>query len=123
SLPAPVRADFQPSIHVGPDGRQVTLQVQALGDDGQFADLQNTRATVLTPDGSARQVSIPQSGPGTYTRDMRASLPGEYRVLFDQGTREELAGFSAPDAIESHSAGINTPLLDLLARTSGGHAL
>jgi hypothetical protein len=44
-------------------------------------------------------------------------------VLFDQGSREELAGFSAPDAIESHSVGTNRALLDLLANSSGGHEL
>jgi Ca-activated chloride channel homolog len=123
SLPAPVRSDFQPSVQVGPDGRQVSLQVQALGDDGQFADLQDTRATVVGPDGSARQVSIPQSGPGTYSLDTRVAAAGNYRVLFSQGSREEVAGFSVPDSIELHSAGTNTALLDLLARTSGGHPL
>jgi hypothetical protein len=50
-------------------------------------------------------------------------MPGVYRVLFTQGTREELAGFSAPDAAELHSVGLNRALLDVLARTSGGHEL
>jgi hypothetical protein len=50
-------------------------------------------------------------------------LPGIYRVLFSQGTREELAGFSAPDSVELHTVGLNRALLDMLARTSGGHEL
>jgi hypothetical protein len=123
SLPAPVRADFQPSATLGPDGRQVVLSVQAIGADGRFADLQDTRATVVSPDGSAREVSLPQRGPGTYELQTRISEPGEYRVLFSQGAHEELAGFSAPDAAELHSVGLNRPLLDMLARTSGGHEL
>jgi Ca-activated chloride channel homolog len=123
SLPAPVPADFQPAVQVGPDGREVRLQVQALGDDGQFANLQSTRATVVAPDGSARQISLPQTGPGTYALDTHVSLPGSYRVLFSQGSRDEVAAFSTPDSVELHSAGSNTALLDLLARTSGGHPL
>ncbi len=123
SLPAPVRADFQPSVRLGLDGRQVRLEVQALRDDAHFADLQDTRATVVSPDGSAREVRLPQTGPGTYALDTRVSSSGTYRVLFTQGPRQELAGFSAPDAIEMHSVGVNRTLLDLLAQTSGGHEI
>jgi hypothetical protein len=101
----------------------VTLSVQSLRDDGHFADLQDTRATVVSPDGSAREVSLPQRGPGTYALDTRVGAAGQYRVLFRQGAREEVAGFSTPDAVEMHSAGTNRALLDLLARTSGGHEL
>jgi uncharacterized membrane protein len=123
SLPAPVRADFQPTASVGADGRQVVLTVQAVSDDGRFADLQDTRATVVAPDGSARQVSLPQRGPGTYTLETRVGGPGVYRVLFSQGTREDVAGFSAPDAAALHSVGLNRALLEVLARLSGGHQL
>jgi Mg-chelatase subunit ChlD/uncharacterized membrane protein len=123
ALPAPVQANFQPSVQLGSDGRQVSLAVQALADDGRFADLQDTRATVLSPDGSARELSLPQHGPGLYALDTSISAPGEYRVLFKQGSREEVAAFTAPDAAESHSVGLNTTLLDQLATTSGGHPL
>src|SRR5207248_4589231 len=54
ALPAPVQSNFQPTVQVGPDGRQVTLPVQAVADDGRVADLQHTRATLLAPDGPAR---------------------------------------------------------------------
>jgi hypothetical protein len=50
-------------------------------------------------------------------------MAGVYRVLFSQGPREEVAGFSAPDAAALHSVGLNRPLLDVLARLSGGHQL
>jgi hypothetical protein len=123
SLPAPIQPTFQPVAQLGPDGRQVHLSVQALTDDGRFADLQDTRATVVSPDGSAREISLPQTGPGLYSIDTRVSSPGEYRVLFKQGAREEVAAFSAPDSVELHSIGMNTALLDQLAATSGGHPL
>jgi uncharacterized membrane protein len=123
SLPAPIQANFQPSAQLDADGRQVRLSVQALGADGRFADLQDTRATVLSPDGSARQVNLPQEGPGTYALTTRVTAPGEYRVLFQQGSREEVAAFTAPDAVELHGVGTNTALLDQLAGASGGRAL
>jgi uncharacterized membrane protein len=123
ALPAPVQANFQPSVQVQPDGRQVTLSVQALGDDGRFADLQDTRATVSSPDGSARELTLPQRGPGVYSLDTQVSAPGQYRVLFQQGSREEVAAFTAPDSVERHSVGTNAALLDQLATTSGGHPL
>jgi hypothetical protein len=95
-----------------------------MGDDGRFADLQDTRATVVAPDGSARQLSLPQQGPGLYALDtLRVNAPGQYRVLFTQAGREEVAGFSAPDAVELHSVGTNTALLNQLAAASGGRAL
>jgi uncharacterized membrane protein len=121
--PAPVQADFQPSIQVGPDGRHVELSVQALGDNGGFADLQQTQATVLLPDGSARQLSLPQTAPGDYSLNTQVAAPGEYRILLRQGQREEVAAFTAPDSVELHTVGTNTTLLDQLATTSGGHAL
>jgi hypothetical protein len=123
ALPAPVQAGFQPAVQVGPDGRLVHLAVQAVSDDGHFADLQDTRATVASPDGSAREVSLRQTGPGLYGVDMRVSSPGQYRVLFRQGASQEVAAFTAPDSVELHSVGTNTALLDQLAMTSGGHSL
>jgi Ca-activated chloride channel homolog len=115
ALPAPVTPEFQPTVSVGPDGRSVSLMLQALTPDGGFADLQDTRATVVSPDGSARELALPQRAPGVYGIDTQVSAPGEYRVLFKQGGREEVAAFTAPDAVEAHSVGMNVPLLDRLA--------
>ncbi|HEX8966536.1 MAG TPA: VWA domain-containing protein [Chloroflexota bacterium] len=123
ALPAPVHANFQPTARAGTDGHEVQLSVQALADDGQFADARDTRATVMSPDGSAREFTLPQTGPGQYALDTRVSQPGAYRVLFSQGQREEVATFSMPDAVELHSIGANTALLDALAGASGGRAL
>jgi Ca-activated chloride channel family protein len=122
SLPAPVRSDFLPSVAVGPDGRGVTLSVQALRDDGGFADLQDTRATVVSPNDSAREVGLPQRAPGQYALDTRVNAPGVYRVLFRQGAKEEVAAFTAPDGVEAHTVGQNLAVLDALAQASGGQA-
>jgi len=123
SLPAPVRADFQPSIDVAPDGQHIELDVQALADGQHFADLQPTSATIAGPDGTARQVSLPQRAPGRYALQTVVSEPGTYRVLFSQGDKTELGAFTVPDAIEAHSVGLDTPLLDQFAAQSGGRAL
>ncbi len=123
ALPAPVPSDFLPLVQVDPDGRHVALQVQALREDGRFADLQDTRATVVDPNGAAREVQLAQHAPGTYEFSTRVDTPGTYRVLFKQGSREEMAGFAIPDAPEQHTVGANRALLDQLARDSGGHEL
>jgi hypothetical protein len=123
ALPAPVQANFQPSVHLAADGRRVTLSVQALADDGRYADEQDTRATVMSPDGSARELVLPQRGPGVYSLETQVGAPGQYRVLFMQGQREEVAAFSAPDSVERHTVGTNAVLLDQLATVSSGHAL
>ncbi|MDQ3810477.1 MAG: glutamine amidotransferase, partial [Chloroflexota bacterium] len=123
ALPAPVRSDFQPLAQVAADGRHVTLSVTSVRDDGHFADLQDTRATVMDPSGSAREIALPQRGPGLYEWSSRVDAPGVYRVLFRQGNREEVAGFAVPEAPEAHSLGVNRALLEQLARDSGGREL
>ena len=123
SLPAPVRSDFQPLAQMMADGRHVELSVKSLRDDGRFADLQDTRATVVDPSGTARELVLPQVSPGTYELVSRVDAPGVYRVLFTQGNREETAGFAVPDAPEAHAVGANRTLLDQLARDTGGREL
>src|SRR5262249_16997686 len=119
ALPAPVPSDFLSAAQVEADGRHVSLQLQALRADGHFADLQDTRATVVDPHGSAREVVLTQRGPGMYEFSSRVDEPGVYRVLFAQGSREELGGFAIPDSPEQHSVGVNRALLNQLARDSG----
>lgn len=123
ALPAPTRSDFQVVARMEPDGRHLDLSAQSLSGDGRFADLQDTRATVVAPDGSAREVILPQRAPGTYELYTQVDQPGTYRALFKQGDKEEVAGFTVPDAAEAHTLGTNLSLLDELARRSGGHLL
>jgi hypothetical protein len=123
ALPSAIRSDFQVDARVEPDGRHLVLRAQALSDDGRFADLRETRATVVSPDGSARAVVLPQRGPGAYELHTRADAPGTYRVLFQQDSKEEVAGFAVPDGVEQHTVGINRGLLEELAQASGGREL
>ncbi|MBV9545832.1 MAG: VWA domain-containing protein, partial [Chloroflexi bacterium] len=123
ALPAPISSDFLPSAQMGTDGRHVSLGLQSLREDGHFSDLQETHATIVGPDGAARQITLPQVAPGTYELTTEVSAPGSYQVLFSQGSREEVGGFSVPDSVELHTAGINTALLEQLANATGGHVL
>jgi hypothetical protein len=129
SMPAPRRADFNVSAQLEPTGNRVVLRAESIRDDGTYADLQDTRATIVLPDGSAREVAIPQSGPGTYERMLSVDQPGVYRVLFSQRdgeqiTKEELIGFVVPSAgMEQRTVGGNWTLLTQLAERTGGQEL
>jgi uncharacterized membrane protein/Mg-chelatase subunit ChlD len=128
AMPAPQRPDLQAEARVAADGRRVTIDAQSVRDDGHFGDLLDTRATIVAPDGTARAVPMAQSAPGAYQVTTTVDQPGVYRVLVTQtgadGTsRQEVTGFAAPDSPELHTLGINTPLLQGLAASSGGREL
>ena len=53
-------------------------------------DARGVPTAIVSPDGSARQINLPQEGPGAYGVTTEVSGPGEYRVLFQQGSREEV---------------------------------
>jgi hypothetical protein len=100
-------------------GRRATLRVDSVDDAGAFADGLDTRATVVTPDGHAIEVPLPQAGPGHYEQSLLVDQPGLYRVL----VRDEIAGFYVDGAEETRQLGTNTSLLDWLATQSGGQRL
>jgi hypothetical protein len=106
----------------------VTVTAQSVRGDGRFADLLDTRATIAAPDCAARALPMAQTGPGTYQVTTTVDQPGVYRVLVSQAgadgaAHQAVTGFAAPDSPELHTVGVNTPLLDSLARASGGQEL
>jgi Ca-activated chloride channel homolog len=128
ALPAPQQSQLQVTARVLADGRRVTVQAQSVRDDGRFDDLLDTRATILAPDGTARELPMVQRAPGLYELTTTVGLPGVYRVLVAQRgpggqTRQELAGFAAPDSPELHTLGTNSAQLADLAARSGGREL
>ncbi|MCM8747587.1 VWA domain-containing protein [Thermomicrobiaceae bacterium CFH 74404] len=129
SMPAPVRPDFLVSAQPEPGGHRVLLRVESLREDGTFANGLDTRATIALPDGSAREVALPQRAPGVYEQTLAVEHPGTYRVLFsqragDQVIKEELATFSVPvPGFEGRTAGVNLVLLRQLAEGTGGREL
>lgn len=129
SLPAAGRPEFSVAARVAEAGRSVTLRAESLQDEAGFANLQDVRATVVAPDGVARELALPQQAPGLYERTLRVSQPGNYRVLFTQrgtaggATREEAIGFAVPTVPELRAVGQNDALLRQLAARTGGREL
>jgi uncharacterized membrane protein len=129
SMPAPAQSAFRVRARVDPTGSRVVLHAESRHADGSFADLLDTRATVVLPDGTAREVPLPQVGPGSYEQALQVDEPGIYHVLFTQRDgrrilREELVGFSVPAAgAEQRTVGVNRALLARLAEVTGGREL
>ncbi|HEX3246165.1 MAG TPA: VWA domain-containing protein [Chloroflexota bacterium] len=126
SMPEPQRPELKVSALV--DGPWVTLRAESVRDDGTFADLQDTRATVVTPGGEAVEARLPQRAPGIYELRTEAPGPGVYRVLFAQyengkSVRDEMSGFVVLPNPETRGLGVNHALLDQLAARTGGRAL
>jgi uncharacterized membrane protein len=126
SMPEPQPPEFR--VSAGVDGQTVTLRAVSVHDDGRFADLLDTRATVVTPGGDAVEARLPQRAPGLYELSTEAPGPGVYRVVFNQYEdgkmmHEEMAGFVINPAPESRAIGVNNPLLDQLASRTNGRAL
>jgi len=126
AMPEPQRPDLRVSAVV--DGPSVTLRAESVRDDGTFADLQDTRATVVTPAGDAVEARLPQRAPGIYELRTEAPSLGTYRVLFAQyengkSVRDEMSGFVVLPNPETRGVGVNTTLLNQLAARTGGRAL
>jgi uncharacterized membrane protein len=126
TFPEPTRATFPVNAEV--IGDQVTLQAQSVRPDGRFGDLLDTRVTIVSPNGSARELPLPQTAPGTYSMATTIAEPGAYQARFvqyenGQPAREETLGFTVYGGSEQRSVGINTALLERLASRTGGREI
>lgn len=123
TFPEPTRATFPVSAEVV--GDQVTLRAQSVRPDGRFGDLLDTRVTIVAPNGTARELNLPQTAPGTYSLATTITEPGAYQARFvqyeaGQPARDETIGFTILGAAEQRSIGVNTALLERLAARTGG---
>jgi hypothetical protein len=126
TFPEPTRSTFPVAADVV--GDQVTLRAQSVRPDGTFGDLLDTRVTITGPDGTAREIPLPQTAPGTYSLATTAPAPGAYQAHFVQyesgkPARDETIGFSVLGGAEKRTVGINRALLDRLAARTGGHEI
>jgi Mg-chelatase subunit ChlD/uncharacterized membrane protein len=126
TFPEPTRATFPVTAEVV--GDQVTLRAQSVRPDGRFGDLLDTRVTITPPSGQSRELTLPQTAPGTYALSMTIGDPGAYQAKFTQYeggkvAREETVGFTVRGNAEQRSVGINTALLERLASRTGGHQI
>lgn len=129
SMPAPDAPGLRAEARLDTSGRRVALRAETVADTNRLPELADTRATIVGPDGTAREIEVPARAPGVYERTLEVDQPGVYRVLVTQRTptgstvREETTGFAIPSAPELRTVGFNTPLLESLAQGSGGRVL
>ena len=129
AMPAPIHADFHVTARPDPSGHRVLLRVESLRDDDTFTAGLDTRATVVLPNGNARELVLPQRAPGIFELTLAVEHAGSYRVLFRQQQagrviKEEVAAFAISfPRLEGRTAGINLPLLRQLAESTGGREL
>lgn len=126
TLPEPSQSSFAATAEVV--GDRVNLRAQSVRPDGRYADLLDTRVTIVTPQGQARELQLPQTAPGTYALSTVASEPGVYEARFFQhengeAVREETLGFTIQGNNELRSVGVNRTLLERLAGLTGGREL
>ena len=111
------------------EGETAIVEVEALGEDGGFANFLQGEARVLNPDGTVSKASLQQIGPGRYRGEFPVSDSGAYlvNVLFPN-TRGEVAAsvqaaVSVPYSKEFASVRDNRALLESVADRTGGRVL
>jgi uncharacterized membrane protein len=128
----PGRIDFSAQRDEESPGMPIRLAVRAR--DAEFEALDNAKAaiSITTPDGETLQLDAPPSAeePGLYETTYVPRDQGAYRAKVvvtgpdgsEVGTRE--AGWVAqPAAEEFRDLGINRPLLETLAKQTGGEVV
>ena len=110
------------------EGRAV-VEVEALAEDGGFADFLPGEARVLAPDGTAAPVPLQQVGPGRYRTEFAVDQQGAYLVnaVFPGDQEGEAASVQAAIAVpyrkEFATTRDNRVLLEMIAERTGGRVL
>jgi hypothetical protein len=116
-------ADFE--VQTVQDGNKGKITVEALNKENAFLNFLSIRGKVIGPDLKPRDVRLVQTGPGTYTGDFDAKMPGNYVVVLDylgnKGERGTLpsgmAVNTSPELRDLHS---NESVLQQIADRTGG---
>jgi uncharacterized membrane protein len=95
------------------EGRQVTVNVEAIDPEGKFLHLANIDGQVIAPDVSTRDLELTQVGP-----DLRYRKVGE-----DTKTHLTQTTVTIPFAPEFRDLSDNTPLLREVSEITGGNIL
>jgi len=111
-------------------GRDVTVNVEAVDRQGQFVQFANIDAQIITPNASVKPLELVQTGPGQYRGNFRAVASGSYVVnLRHKKTGENAATaltqttVTIPFAPEFRDLRDNEPLLRQVAAITGGRIL
>jgi uncharacterized membrane protein len=110
-------------------GRQVTVNVEAIDAEGKFIQFANIEGQVIAPDVSTGQLELTQIGPGQYQGQFQAAASGSYVVnlrykkLADDTTHFTQTTVTIPFAPEFRDLTDNAPLLAEVSDISGGRIL
>ncbi|UCF17000.1 MAG: VWA domain-containing protein [Phycisphaerales bacterium] len=111
-------------------GRQVTVNVEAIDDEGKFMQLANIEGQVISPDVESDAIELTQVGPGQYNGQFQATSSGSYIVNLryrrpgdDEKIRFTHTTVTIPFAPEFRDLTDNTPLLAEVSDITGGRIL
>jgi len=111
-------------------GRQVTINVEAVDAEGKFIQFASIEGQIIAPDVTTETLELTQTGPGQYRGQFQAGSSGSYLVnlrykrLADQ-TRAHFthSTVTIPFAPEFRDLSDNAPLLAEIAEISSGRTL
>ena len=111
-------------------GRQVTINVEAIDAEGKFIQFASIEGQIIAPDVTAGTLELAQVGPGQYRGQFQAGASGSYIVnlrykkLADQArTHFTHSTVTIPFAPEFRDLSDNAPLLAEVSEISGGRIL
>lgn len=112
------------------DGRNVTVNVEAVDEEGNFVQLAEIVGQVINPDVQAKPLALSQVGPGTYRAEFQAAGPGSYLVNLRykkvgqaDSVRLAQSAVTVPYAAEFRDLSDNSALLNEVARVTGGRVI
>jgi hypothetical protein len=110
-------------------GRQVTVNVEAIDAEGKFIQFSNIEGQVIAPDVTTDRLELTQVGPGQYHGQFQAVASGSYvlnlryKKLADDTTHFTQTTVTIPFAPEFRDLTDNEPLLAEVSEISGGRIL
>ena len=121
-------ADCEVSAEI--QGRQVTVNVEAIDPEGKFMQFASIDGQVIAPDISSSKLELTQVGPGQYNGQFQAGASGSYVVnlRYKKGRGDEKTYFThttvtIPFAPEFRDLTDNAPLLAEVSEITGGRIL
>ena len=111
-------------------GRQVTIDVEAIDAEGKFIQFANIEGQIIAPDVSTGALELTQVGPGQYHGQFQAAASGSYivnlrykKLADDTSTNFTHTTVTIPFAPEFRDLTDNAPLLAEVSDISGGRIL
>ncbi len=111
-------------------GRQVTVNVEAIDSEGKFMQFADIDGQVIAPDVSSNSLELTQIGPGQYQGQFQAGPSGSYIVnlRYKKGGGDNKTHFThttvtIPFAPEFRDLTDNAPLLAEVSKITGGRIL